>query len=207
MTFIMLALDVDSLGVAETLANETEAKYLKVNHRLMNKEGFSSFYFRMREKERFFFFDLKLADTPDTNAAIINNLCTDFAPHYISVRSSITKCVEAVGNRYTKIIEVRYLTSDKYQFPFVTDAHGLVSNGDFITRNKNLNPGKIIIVPGFRLHDDPIDNHKVTTHSLTGRPNFAVVGRPIINDIHPRIKYREYDSAARWAASFSGETT
>ncbi len=153
------------------------------------------------------FLDLKLHDIPNTVKGALNSL-TDIKPDYLTVHCGgglemLKVCAEFGEVNQIKIIGVTMLTSlhnsdaDKmYGFPSNTltislnmtklakeaKLSGIVCSYHGVRRIKDENPELITIVPGIRLHNDRMSEHKHLARpndALQAGADFIVIGRPI----------------------------
>ena len=161
------------------------------------------------------FLDLKLYDTPNTVKRTVLNVLDFYEPLLLTVSKNVKSAMEAVHEKSehldengsmqkirTNIIEVDRLTTDstfKYDWSFKTQAHGLASQYQLSFQARELNPEKILVVPGIRIPGDDEHEHNTNlqfeNYELKGfkHIDYVVVGRPIVNSLEPLEKYKKYE--------------
>lgn len=211
MAKLILSLDMDDVFEARQLMHELDGlDMVKVNHLLMFHPGWPVLLKYMADRHMKCMVDLKLADIPSTTANVFRMVIDRMSVHTwanavwqpwgITVREYPEACMnEVLATDDTKIIYVPKLTSqDQEVFNCEEDRlgnfDGIVCSAATALRNKEKYPDVDIIVPGFRLKGDGVDDHR-HPHLTPWGADYVVVGRPIIESDDVYEAYHNYKDA------------
>lgn len=195
---IIIALDTWEYSVAEDLIESIPAPVFKVGLELIYSTFLDDVVGCIRRKKAKLFFDAKLSDIPSTVASATHQICWNYEPDFLTVRTALTEAMEvassykrASGAELSTIVDVAQLTSDD-NFRFIdTVAKAVVCPPVMAKTYRHHLPNHMIICPGVRLEGEETDDHTGPT-SIPMDADYIVVGRPIRLATKPLAVYNRY---------------